>query len=1096
MKIRIRGMFGSLSLAGLFVLNFQSEIVHAQTTAFSYQGQLAGNGVPVSGTYNLTFSLFNAASGGSAVAGPVVTNGVVVNNGLFYATIDFGAGVWNGQTNWLQIGVETNGAASFTTLAPRQEVLPVPYAIFANGASNLLGTLPATQLSGAVPLAQLPAGVLTNDETASVTLNNLTLNGVLNLPAIPVTINAGDSLLLRADNNLNFFSGPYAGNATTSGRVNTAIGGSALEFNTSGDENTANGFEALGFNTSGGYNTADGTWVLNGNVSGSYNTAVGDGALEDLGNGSSGGTNNIAVGYFAGFNFNGNESGNIDIGNSGVRGESGVIRIGTPGTQTAAYIAGNLTLNGTLNLPPIPVTITAGGSPLLYVDNNENSFSGFSGNLTISGGDNTANGYLAIHSDTSGDLNTANGAIALYHDTSGSENTANGYFALGENSIGNENTANGVLASQFNQSGSYNTADGAYTLSENISGNFNTAEGYGALHNIGLYGGTGGSENIALGHGAGSAFTNNESTNIDIGNDGVGGENGVIRIGTPGIQTATYIAGEIIGDGGGLTNVSTYQLGGTISLAQLPAAVITNDERSVTMYNLTLNGALNLPSVEYGEPVAIFSGNSLLLWADYKLNFFSGPNAGNPVSTGSFNTADGAVALSDDTSGNANTAIGEQALQANQSGYDNTASGAAALQFNTSGNDNTAIGSGALSALGISNGVGGTNNIALGCDAGFAFTNNESYNIDIGNMGVGGESGVIRIGTPGVQTAAFIAGNLTLNGTLNLPAGPVSINSGDILLLSAGNNNNFFAGPNSGNLTTSGGANTADGAYALDANTSGSGNAANGFSALYNNTSGNLNTANGNSALASNVNGSFNTANGSKALEFNISGNNNTANGYEALYFNTNGNFNMADGEAALYYNRSGNYNTAIGWGALQNLGLGNGAGGTNNIIVGYNAGSAFSENESSNIDIGNSGVPGESGIVRVGTPGIQTATYLSGTVYANGVALSSDRNAKEHFAEINARAVLDKVVALPVSRWNYKSDKEAEHIGPMAQDFHAAFGLDGADDKHISVVDENGVALAAIQGLNEKLETENAELKKRLDELEAQIKALSEKKQ
>lgn len=86
--------------------------------------------------------------------------------------------------------------------------------------------------------------------------------------------------------------------------------------------------------------------------------------------------------------------------------------------------------------------------------------------------------------------------------------------------------------------------------------------------------------------------------------------------------------------------------------------------------------------------------------------------------------------------------------------------------------------------------------------------------------------------------------------------------------------------------------------------------------------------------------------------------------------------------------------------------------------------------------------------------------------------------------------------MALPVSKWNYKSDKEAKHIGPMAQDFHAAFGLDGTDDRHISVVDENGVALAAIKGLNEKLEVENAVLRKRLDELEAQVKALSEKKQ
>jgi Chaperone of endosialidase len=96
---------------------------------------------------------------------------------------------------------------------------------------------------------------------------------------------------------------------------------------------------------------------------------------------------------------------------------------------------------------------------------------------------------------------------------------------------------------------------------------------------------------------------------------------------------------------------------------------------------------------------------------------------------------------------------------------------------------------------------------------------------------------------------------------------------------------------------------------------------------------------------------------------------------------------------------------------------------------------------------------------------------------------------------------MLTKVASLPLTEWNYKTDKSVEHIGPMAQDFHAAFGLNGGDDKHISVVDEGGVALAAIQGLNQKLETENADLKrennllaKRLDDLEAEVKSLAQK--
>ncbi len=179
----------------------------------------------------------------------------------------------------------------------------------------------------------------------------------------------------------------------------------------------------------------------------------------------------------------------------------------------------------------------------------------------------------------------------------------------------------------------------------------------------------------------------------------------------------------------------------------------------------------------------------------------------------------------------------------------------------------------------------------------------------------------------------------------------------------------------------------------------------------------------------------------------------------------------------------------AIGWDALDLL-----AGGSENIAVGSLAGDAFNGNESGNIDIGNEGVRGENNIIRIG--GLQTATYLAGTVYGNNVVLTSDRNAKENFTAINAREVLAKVAALPVTEWKYKTDRQGEqHIGPMAQDFQAAFGLNGADDKHISVVDEGGVALAAIQGLNQKvdekgiriqkLEAENAELKSRLDRLE-----------
>ena len=129
------------------------------------------------------------------------------------------------------------------------------------------------------------------------------------------------------------------------------------------------------------------------------------------------------------------------------------------------------------------------------------------------------------------------------------------------------------------------------------------------------------------------------------------------------------------------------------------------------------------------------------------------------------------------------------------------------------------------------------------------------------------------------------------------------------------------------------------------------------------------------------------------------------------------------------------------------------------------------------------------------GNIGIGTATpasklEIAGEVTTTAVNITSDRNAKEQFKPVNTREVLDKVAALPITEWQYKTQGDARHIGPMAQDFRAAFGV-GRDEKHITTVDADGVALAAIQGLNEvvreqraaieKLQTRNQELEERL---------------
>jgi hypothetical protein len=111
----------------------------------------------------------------------------------------------------------------------------------------------------------------------------------------------------------------------------------------------------------------------------------------------------------------------------------------------------------------------------------------------------------------------------------------------------------------------------------------------------------------------------------------------------------------------------------------------------------------------------------------------------------------------------------------------------------------------------------------------------------------------------------------------------------------------------------------------------------------------------------------------------------------------------------------------------------------------------------------------------------------VNGIVQAQSFNNVSDRAAKTAFAAVDVGQILAAVLQLPITSWSYRNEPTARHLGPVAQDFHQAFGL-GDSDRTISTVDANGVALAAIQGLNAKLEAENAELRARLQRLEALV--------
>src|ERR1051325_6159801 len=100
------------ALIGLLLITAISHAL-AQGSAFTYQGRLSVGTTPANGTFDLTFTLYDAATAGNVVAGPLTNSSVAVSNGLFTTILDFGGSAFNGADRWLQLSVGTNGSGTF-----------------------------------------------------------------------------------------------------------------------------------------------------------------------------------------------------------------------------------------------------------------------------------------------------------------------------------------------------------------------------------------------------------------------------------------------------------------------------------------------------------------------------------------------------------------------------------------------------------------------------------------------------------------------------------------------------------------------------------------------------------------------------------------------------------------------------------------------------------------------------------------------------------------------------------------------------------------------------------------------------------------------
>jgi hypothetical protein len=483
--------FGAVLALALAATLFGGRMsLQAQGTAFTYQGRLNNGTNPATGLYNFEFSLFTAPSGGSQVGSTVTTSGIGVTNGLFTVPIDFGSGAFTGATNWLQIGVETNGLSSFTALTPRQELTPTPYAIFAEGASTLTGLVPSGGLGGTYSGAVTFSNSNNSFSGSGAGLTNVNASTLGGLPAGNFWQVGGNSGVPTGSNFVGNIDNQFLdlhANGVRAMRLRllndvlglytnapNVVGGSSVNLT---------GINVVGATIAGGGgNGTNGVAYFNevtadfGTVGGgSANNAGRNAAVSGGAGNSAGGTGSfIGGGGFDGTTASGNSVQDVAATIGGGLGNS------IPSGGAYSFIGGgalNLGVGnyGTVgggygNIVSSPYATVGGGyenqasgawSTVAGGNNNKASFGSY-GDSTVGGGDgNTASGDDSTVSGGAVNNASAQGATV----GGGQGNSATGYMStvpggFGNTALGTESFAAGLLASAT-QNNSFVWSDGS-----------------------------------------------------------------------------------------------------------------------------------------------------------------------------------------------------------------------------------------------------------------------------------------------------------------------------------------------------------------------------------------------------------------------------------------------------------------------------------------------------------------------------------------------------------------------------------------------------------------------------------------------------------
>ncbi len=1050
----------------ILALVFCAQIVSAQSTAITYQGRLTDNGSPVSGSHDLRFTIYDTATspGGNQIAGPLFVPAVGVTNGLFTVTLDFGSAAFNGNARWLEIGVRTNGSvAVHQLLLPRQSITATPYAIQAAGLS---GTLPDSQLTANI--ARLNGSNFFNGPVnfsptsgAPFAITGSSSNKLVKgLNADKLGGKASTDFVLKAGDTM---TGPL--NLPADG---LAVGGSQLVL--------SNGNVGIGRLPTGGVRLdVAGTPLLDGDArhllyltdDTSFGAGVG-GGLSFLGRVNSAGSR-ANFGGLKGIKENATE------GNSA--GALAFTTLPSPGSPTERM---RITSGGNVGIG------TTSPGEKLDVD----------GNVRVRGGI----PYFAIKPDPwsdaayiQGNLNVNAGAPGDYLGFS----TAPG---------------KGFLFHQ-SQAGSRMVIDPTGNVGIGTTG---------PAHKLDVNG--------DIGVGAGNKFTTASGNDLNL--DAPATRSIFLKVGG-----STKLAVDNQGNVGiGTTTPSRilHTVGDAVLFERTGQQITVNPNYGAANTHASIDGPA-------GKQLRLSIGDSDKVTIDSSGNVGIGtttPETRLTVYESKENSGGEAAIIIQDYSNTDSGTDFIKALEINKYKY-NIPDGVTAFGYQ----------------IGISPQVfvhdanfSGTidNQYAIWARTGMrtigasgARTINNAYGIYLDGLtepggtihnhygvyqeGSGTKNyfgGNVGIGTTSPQASLHVAGDARIEGDLsygNTTRQMLSLYNANYGIGVQANREYFRSG--SGFSWYSGGSHSngdndpgPGGARLMDIDHSGTLSVSGG---------GNFGGNVGIGTTSPNLSGDTRAltvsagTSGEGIARLEVQGTRIGDNIYGALDF-----YHKANPTASIASYRSGadDAGNLTFWTRTSGMTLaermridhlGNVGIGTTGPAAQLQVMRQGSQPASIVAGIGDQTVPAANAtIVSMTTSSSAYGLYSgyrdgaevfsvgnNGSVTALSFNPTSDRHAKAQFAAVDARQVLERLASISIQTWKFTNDTaQTRHIGPMAQDFHAAFGV-GGDDKHIATVDADGVALAAIQGLNEVVKEKDAKitrLEQRLAVLEKVVAKLA----